>query len=260
MKRLLFAVMLLAASTVLRAQQNDLPRVLASAYASIETGVEHDDKTALMRSYSVLGQALAQHPGNPYVLYALSFAEYRLIVKAYVAGDDDLFSALADSAVAHLERIAYDPVMKSDACALLGSIYGMKISKSWIKAPILGPKSNRFIEEAIAADSSNPRAWFFAGVSKYSTPEFFGGSKDEAATCFARAITCAERESTADSLRPHWGLVDAMIWSGRTAEEKNNFRTAESTYRHVLEIAPEYGWVKFVLLPGVEKKLGAKGK
>ena len=260
MRKTLFViavVMLFALSSLTVHGQPVLGTILDRAYQSIDTGVQRNSKGALMQARALLEQALNANPGNPYVLYAMGYAEYRILCIGYANGDDDLFDRFSDSAISHAERAAIDARLKSDASALLGSIYGMKISKNWLQAPILGPKSSRLLADAVESDSTNPRAWFFTGVSQFSTPEFFGGGKEKAAASFLHALRYAERAVTADSLLPRWGLLDALIWSGRTAEATDDPATAISMYRRVLERAPEYGWVKYNLLPGAEKKLAA---
>ncbi|MGD0337729.1 MAG: hypothetical protein ABSB78_02965 [Bacteroidota bacterium] len=242
-------------SSLMAQQQPSLAEILSSAYATIEKGVEQNNKGVLMQARATLEQALNVNPENPYVLYAIGFAEYRILCTSFASKDDALFGQLSDSIIVHAEKAGSDPRLKSDASALLGSVYGMKISKNWNDAPILGPKSSRLLDEAVQADSLNPRAWFFTGVSQFSTPEFFGGGKKKATASFDRAIRCAEAASSGDSLLPHWGLLDALIWGGRSAEANNDLAAAVAMYHRVLEHAPEYGWVKYVLLPDAEKKL-----
>jgi tetratricopeptide (TPR) repeat protein len=258
MKKQLFviaALWLFSLSSLTAQGQPSLGTILDLAYQSIDTGVQQNNKGALMQARALLEQALNANPDNPYVLYAMGYAEYRILCISYVKGEDQLFDQFSDSTISHAEKAAADSRLKSDASALLGSVYGMKISKNWNQAQVLGPKSSRLIAEAIQSDSTNPRAWFFAGVSQYSTPEFFGGGKNKAAVSFLRAIRCAESASVSDSLLPRWGLLDALIWSGRTAEATEDPATAISMYRRVLELAPDYGWVKYNLLPDAEKKL-----
>lgn len=260
MKKLLVVFMLFCAFAVtsLPAQQyNLLERITASSYAIIEKGTEQNNKGLLMQARATLEQALSVQPENPCLLYAMAFTEYRILCTGFASGDDGLFGQFADSAIVHAEKAQSDPRFKSDASALLGSVYGMKIAKNWVQAPFLGPKSSHLLEEAVQSDSTNPRAWFFTGVSQFSTPEFFGGSKKKAAESFDRAIRCAESAAAGDSLLPHWGLLDAMIWRGRTAEAAGELTGAIAVYHRVLELAPEYGWVKYSLLPEAEKKLAS---
>ncbi len=254
---LIVVAWLICASALTAQGQPSLATILGIAYQSIEKGVQQNSKGTLLQARALLEQALNANPDNPFVLYAMGYSEYRILCTGFATGDNQLFDQFSDSAIYHTEKAAADPRLKSDASALLGSVYGMKVSKNWNQAQVLGPKSSRLLAEAVASDSANPRAWFFAGVSQLSTPEAFGGSKKKAAASFLRAIHYAETASAADSLLPRWGLLDALIWSGRTAEASDDIATAISMYRRVLELAPEYGWVKYGLLPGAEKKLPA---
>ncbi len=238
--------------------QSLLVQTISTGYDLTEQGVVKNDKKLLLHARAILEQASVAVPDNPYVTYALGYSEYRLCAYAFGNNDDNLFDQYADSTITRMEKIESDSVMKSEASAVLGGVYGMKIAKNFMKSPFLGPKSHRYSEEAVNADSTNPRAWLFLGQSQLGSPAFFGGSSIKAAESFASSVSLAEKKLVRDSLAPRWGLLDALIWSGRAAEANNDLTSAVKFYHRVLEIEPEHGWVKYRLLPDAEQKLAAK--
>ena len=58
-----------------------------------------------------------------------------------------------------------------------------------------------------------------------------------------------------NSLNPGWGYVEMLAWIGRTQEKLDDDEAAHFTYKKALRIEPDFGWVKYSLLPDLEKKL-----
>jgi hypothetical protein len=54
------------------------------------------------------------------------------------------------------------------------------------------------------------------------------------------------------------GYLEALTWMGRSQEKLENFDAALFSYRKVLSVEPDFGWVKYSLLPKLEEKLAKK--
>ena len=53
----------------------------------------------------------------------------------------------------------------------------------------------------------------------------------------------------------NWGYLDAMAWLGITQTKLKDYQSAIETFNKVLEVEPDFAWVKYVLLPQAEDKL-----
>jgi uncharacterized protein (DUF2141 family) len=52
-----------------------------------------------------------------------------------------------------------------------------------------------------------------------------------------------------------WGYVETLAWKGQALTQKKEYRLAKKTYSQALEVEPEFGWVKYNLLPQLEKMM-----
>jgi len=236
--------------------QSSLDEFVRSAKETVELGSIEFDKTLLMQGHSMFERALAMQPDNLLLQYHVAYAEYRLMT--YLLNrEKDRFGSVAGKVVERLEKILRIKPDWSEAQALLSAVHGLQIAKSWTRAMTLGPKANRLAQQATANDPDNPRAWLMHGAQKLNTPRMFGGSIDEALDAYQKAVALFENITERDSLEPTWGYTDALVWLGITYERMDRFEDAHAVFIKVLEIEPEYGWVKYNLLPALEEKLAS---
>ena len=234
--------------------QSNLHEFVTSAKETVERGSIEFDKSLLMQGHSLFERALAMEPDNPLLQYHVAYAEYRLMT--YLLNrEKDRFDPVAHKAVERLERILRRKPEWSEAQALLSAIHGLQIAKSWTRALTLGPKANSLAQQATGNDPENPRAWLMHAAQKLNTPRMFGGSIDEALDAYKKSVELFENRGEYDSLEPSWGYTDALVWLGITYERLDRDEDALAVFEKVLEIEPDYGWVKYNLLPAVEEKL-----
>jgi len=76
-----------------------------------------------------------------------------------------------------------------------------------------GPLAATYLTKSIQLDSTNPRPFIMAGMSKYYTPEQWGGDKKKAMELFKKADMLDQQFKPASILHPHWGrmLIDVML-------------------------------------------------
>ena len=162
-----------------------------------------------------------------------------------------------DSAVEHLKKaIALEA--SAEAYALLSSTYGRKISLKPLKGMFLGPKAGNALNEAKQLDPDNPRVVLTEAISDFNTPRMWGGSKARAMEGFLRALDVFEQEDVADPLQPSWGHEDAYAWLGIAHLQNDAREAARAAFEKALEINPDYGWVKYVLLPKLNSEAGSE--
>jgi tetratricopeptide (TPR) repeat protein len=256
MKHFIFTFAITVTFVSLLPAQTGLDEFVTSAKETVERGSMEFDKSLLMQGHSMFERALAMEPDNLLLQYQVAYAEYR--VMTYLLNrEKDRFDPVADKAVDRLEKILRIKPGWSEAQALLSAIHGLQIAKNWTRAITLGPTANRLAQQATENDPENPRAWLMHAAQKLNTPQMFGGSIDEALEAYKKSVDLFENHIENDPLEPVWGYTDALVWLGITYERLDRDEDALAVFRKVLEIEPEYGWVKNNLLPSLEEKIAS---
>ena len=186
--------------------------------------------------------------------YYIALADYRMVNLLLAAGEEnkDAASGHLKSAVEHLrESTRIDP-RSADAYALLSSAYGRQISLSPAKSIFLGPKAQKALRKAVKLAPDNPRVVLSAAIGAFNTPKMFGGSKERAMQGLQRATELFAREEPVDPIQPVWGHSQTYAWLGVAYLDRGELDSARAAFEKALEIDPEFGWVKYVLLPELE--------
>ena len=184
--------------------------------------------------------------------YLLAYANWRLL-GADPAPEDDERDALADEAESMLRAnltLTDDDV---EAHALLGAVYGMKIGSSMWRGMTLGRRASRAFDEARGIDERNPRFLLLKGLDVYHRPARFGGGLERAELWFRSAAGFFAVQPP-DAPWPNWGRLDAHAWLGRTLARLGDPDAARQQYEQVLEMEPDYAWVRDILLPDLEQQ------
>jgi Flp pilus assembly protein TadD len=185
------------------------------------------------------------------VQYSLAYIASRLTFNPQVP-EREQGDLLAD-AVTRLQGLVKADPKDAEAHALLGSLYGLQIAMSPLKGMLLGPRAGSALGRAASLEPDNPRVLLQQAISSYNTPALFGGSVDEAERLLRRSL---ERFATqpADAPWPNWGPFYAHAWLGQALLNKGNRAGARAEFDRALAIAPGSGWVRYVLLPALERE------
>lgn len=159
-----------------------------------------------------------------------------------------------DYAIEHLEAATQREPSFAEGWALLASVYGRRISYRPIAGMALGPKSNRAQKTAEKLAPDNPRVVLLKAVSDYNTPRMWGGNKKRAMAGLHRAAGLFETEMVADSLQPSWGHSTVYAWLGIAYMDEGNLPEARRVLEKALTINPEFSWVKYGLVPSLDRR------
>ena len=225
-------------------------QVLGKGYAAF-------DKVTLLKARGLFERAVNMEPENQWAQYHLLLTDYRLIIYFSQPKDEEHLDQYLDTAVEEGLQLIQEHPENAEAKALMCSVYGMKISVKWLLAPVLGPKSQKFIAEALEIAPENPRVLLQAGISKYNTPAFFGGDKEEAVSLFQRAIEQFGNEPGDHGIQPDWGYPDACAWLGMAYTNDGKYAEAIDIFERALETHPNFGWIKYNLLPDAKSKIAS---
>lgn len=195
-----------------------------------------------------LVQPTEQTPAQSLLDYAIAYVAWRLANAPDVTEQEQ--ADLLDDAVGRLEALVNDDPEYAEARALLGSLYGLQIGLDSSKGVVLGVRASDAHDRAEAAAPDNPRAALLQGISAFHKPARFGGGLDRAERLLRRSLDLFSREPP-DKPWPNWGRFDAHVWLGQTLARQNDPSGARAEYDTALSLAPDSGWVKFVLLPAL---------
>ena len=184
--------------------------------------------------------------------YAIAYASYRMATLPDVP--DRERKDLLDDAVAHLQQIVKKNQRDAEAHALLGSVYGLQIAESpVVRGMTLGPRASAALDRASEIDGTNPRILLLEGVAAFNTPAMFGGGTNKAEQFLRRSLERFAAEP-ADKPWPNWGRFDAHVWLGQALVERGDRTGARAEYDKARTLAPNSGWLRYVLIPALEAK------
>lgn len=183
-------------------------------------------------------------------LYALLLAQHGLLNATLADQDEDLFDEHYENAKDNIEQLIEAKHEVGNSKAILSAIYGWEMAYSSYKGMFLGGKSSSNIEEATKIAPNEPLVWQVYGSSKFFTPSMFGGDTKEAQKAYEKAVKLYETRGLTKS---NWRYLDALAWLGKVYEENGEKALAKSTYEKALSAEPDFGWVKYALLPSISK-------
>lgn len=183
-------------------------------------------------------------------LYYVGYANYSLSV---LPSEKAASEQNTDAGVTAMEEAIKLEPTSADAHALLASLYGRKAAGGMMAGMKYGQKSSSSMERAAVLAPNNPRVLILQGISLYFKPAMFGGDKQKALTNLQKACEFAETGACANTnvALPDWGHAEAFAWKGVMFTDSEDTDNAKAAYERALQIAPNYAWVKFVLLPKV---------
>lgn len=188
-------------------------------------------------------------------LKAITEAQIGLLIYALAHQDKAAYDEVAGKTESNLEiLLAHN---ESDALALanMARLNGTTMAfKRW-KAMYLSPMNEKLVERALKADLKSPEVWVQRGGALLFTPETFGGDADEAVVAFKKAVQLYEAQPNHAS---NWRYLDALAWLGQAYQKAGRPTEAAAVFTKALEVEPDFGWVKYKLLPKATAQASAK--
>lgn len=223
---------LLALVLVISPQENELSKLIGK----FESSIRAQNRDSIKYYYSKL-RAAGEERKDYIGLYISGLAIFKMLTSDSTFRNHDYL----DSAIYYMEScIAIKPDF-SDAYALLGSLYGLKAIANLSKVIQYGKKSTEYFEKAKTINPENPRVYYLEGIGLFFRPRTFGGGKEKALSNFQTAIRFYEKERDNPL---SWGYLDCMAFLGFAFEELGEKEKALKVYTKILELDPNYKWVK----------------
>jgi tetratricopeptide (TPR) repeat protein len=187
------------------------------------------------------------HPSSE-LLYRIVEIQYGYI--GYLIGLNDNRTAkdYLSKAEKNVDVILQLQPQNADALAIKASLLAFHIALSPYKAPFLGPKSISLIDEAYSKRKDSPQVLIEKGNSLHYAPKMFGGDTEMAIKFYLRAIATFENQN--NGIYPQsWLYLNTITQLALAYEKSNQNQKALATYRHILNIAPDFKWVKDDIYP-----------
>ena len=176
-----------------------------------------------------------------YIGWCIAKKNYTLAKQYLEMGDVNLLA---------LEKLAYKPSWTN---SYKSAFYGFRIGLSMIKAPILGPKSVACANLAMKQDVKNPYGFIQYANIQYYMPPVFGGSKSEALNYYLMAQKIMEGDPV--QIKENWNYLNLLTMIAQTYTQLNDFQSAKAYFVKILNIEPNFLWVKNKLYPNCLKKI-----
>jgi tetratricopeptide (TPR) repeat protein len=223
------------------------------AKALIRSGNNAGAVDSLRRARALAKRATGPSAHPALAHYYAALADFRLINLLPDDAESRRERVIRDG-ISHLKRAVDLDAQMADAWALLAGCYGRMMGMNPMKGMSLGPKANEAIEQAKTLAPKNPRVWIVSGTHDFYTPRLFGGDKERALEKFKKAARLAEQDPVDDPLMPDWGHAEAHAWIGIAHMNAERYDQARTAFEAALDINPDYGWVKSVLLPRLNEQ------
>jgi tetratricopeptide (TPR) repeat protein len=201
---------------------------------------------------ALLERALTAFPNDPLLQHYQGYALYReASLMQGMKSEAKAIRPVLEAAEDVLERSAKQLDLP-ETHAVRSSVIGQLIGSNPLRGMTLGPKSSSAMDRAVELGPNNPRVWLMRGMSAMFTPAMFGGGESKAEAYLMKAIALFATDKPAPPL-PAWGHADAYIWLGQLRQQQGRIDDARKAYTTALEIQPGNGWVRHVLLPGLDR-------
>jgi tetratricopeptide (TPR) repeat protein len=226
---------------------------ICEAKVLIQKGANRASEDEFEQAKNILAPFASVGDHQELAEYYLGYIDYQMAIVVHRM-DKEKAPAYLDSAVEHLEKTIEKDDSLAEAHALLSSCYGVQISFSPLSGIWRGPKSGSEMGKAKTLSPENPRVALLGAIGTYNTPALFGGGKDKGFEALKKAAELFDKWRTTDSLQPDWGKEQVYAWIGLAHLDRNETILARKAFEKALEINPDYGWVKYVLMPKVSSE------
>ncbi|MBW6499052.1 MAG: hypothetical protein K0B09_11730 [Bacteroidales bacterium] len=201
------------------------------------------------RTLRAMEAEYSRNRGNE-LLYDLILAQYGLI--GYYLGEKETGKAtsLLDRAENKLETLSATPSYQAQALAFESAFISYRIGLRPIRAVVLGPRSSRAAERALAANPRYARVWVEKGNINFFAPAPFG-NKSEAIKDYQKGIELMEARMHPSH---RWLYLSTLVSLAGAYEKTGDLPRAIQTLEKALRYEPRFKWVKDDMLPRLKQQ------
>ena len=214
------------------------------------------DQSEMLKARGMFERALASDEENYLAQYYLAYTDYNLAVYFMQKKEKEQFQKFSDSSKELLKELINENGSDAETVSLLGAIYGIQVAMNPELGASLGSQNIALTSQAFGIATGNPRVLLQKAISKFNSPEFVGGSKEEALKLFTQSVEAFEKLADKET-EIDWGYLDALAWLGIANSSLGDFESAITSYNKALEVEPDFAWIKYELLPKAKEKFSS---
>lgn len=250
MKRIILIILLLTAGFATLVYPQNSTEYMKESIGTLKKADNFMNLESYLNTRSMFERITNAEPTNNIAKYHIAYCNYKISYIYLSQKDMDSFNKYMNEAIDLLKSLIESNDKDVEAMSLLATCYGIKITSDWNLAKSLGSDSQKLLATALAIAPNNPRVLLQEGISRFNSPEFFGGSKEKARQLFQSSI---EKFKELSNDNYGWGFLDAYAWYGISLTENNQKELAAQIYDEALKLEPNFGWIKYKLLPQVKQ-------
>lgn len=231
--------MMLVAAPFVRAE-SAADKLTAAGIAEFTAAYQTWDGDRFAMATKLFQQASASSTATATNFYWLGASEFHrmLQLRGNPVSTDDADAAL-DSAVDALTAAVKLDENHAESQALLGTLYGMKINGSLLRAAWFGPRVAKYQAGALKSGATNPRVQYLFGMCQFHLAKKPAAWQEALTTLLgAEKLFEAEVRTAAAPLGPRWGYDSCLTFIGRTYELLGRRKEAGEYFTRALVMHP----------------------
>ena len=236
-------------TTPTAAQAPDPARLADSLSRVMDSAFIAGERPRIEAAKRLLDRAAALYPKDGLLLHYQGYAIYRLVELPPLPVGKERDALLGEGIEGLKASEALLPLAETHALRWL--LLAQTISDAGSAMAVLGDMQQEQADaERLGKD--NPRVWLIEGVGTFFTPAGFGGGPEPALAKLQKAAELFGNDHPAKA-RPAWGRAEVQAWLGIVHQKLGHTAESRKAYQEALRIEPGFNWVKYQLLPGLDK-------
>lgn len=217
------AILFLLSSAMLIRADPAADKLTTAGIAEFSAAYQAWDAARFEKSAEWFRQAADRNPGSATNHYWRGVALFHRMLQLRnppgAKPDPKAADAAMDAAVASLETAIKLDSTHAESHALVGTLYGMKINGSMIKAIRFGPGVQNHQAQALKNGATNPRVLYLLGTGQFHTAENNNSKREALNTLLAaEKLFTAEAKKPAKPFEPRWGYSSCLTFIARSCE------------------------------------------
>ncbi len=211
-----FLLFLLLPICYVKAQQADAyPKAMQSALAQMQNAATADEYTAAVNTFSRISEAM---PGEWLPAYYKNLIRLNNFDKLPSAAEKD---KMLEEVLMELERLLEQHPNNSELLTLKGYHHMLFVAADPAsRGAQFSGSTIQILQQAIAADPNNPRAYLLLGQMQWGMAQFMNSSTADACKLFSKANELYTAATVSNNLAPGWGAKTAQQLQQRCQANK----------------------------------------
>ena len=211
----LLALFVFTASVCNLQSQDNFTNAMTEALSGLSKAQTAEDMQDISNTFDRIAQA------EPTQWLAYYYASYSLLLQTFMLEDNTAKEKIYNMALTIADKADLISKNNSEILTLKAFILSMKISLDPMKYGMkLGAQANNLLNDALIANSKNPRAHLLKAENLFYTPEQFGGDKVKACESANTALDLFKTNKSDSTIDPSWGQEEVEKLVSQCSEAK----------------------------------------